>query len=259
MITAYATFETAVKATKLGAYDFLAKPFTPDELRYALRKATEPAHPEQAGAQAGRGEAPDPLQLHLGARARAQGAAQRRRGLPQDPAHHRGRPNLQMIDRSLIRLDGMRKLIIDLLDLTRIESGQSERVVKRWTCASSPRRRSSCSPSRPRAGASPSTRRGDRTDHRRRRRDRDHPQQPRLERGQVQPRRRLGQRRLAPQGDGVTISVTDTGIGLTPEEAGKLFKEFVRIKNEDTARSSAAAWACRRCASSPTSTAAKRR
>ncbi|HEY5387651.1 MAG TPA: response regulator, partial [Thermoleophilia bacterium] len=26
MITAYATFETAVKATKLGAYDFLAKP-----------------------------------------------------------------------------------------------------------------------------------------------------------------------------------------------------------------------------------------
>ena len=29
MITAYATFETAVKATKLGAYDFLAKPFTP--------------------------------------------------------------------------------------------------------------------------------------------------------------------------------------------------------------------------------------
>ena len=40
MITAYATFETAVKATKLGAYDFLAKPFTPDELRYAVRKAT---------------------------------------------------------------------------------------------------------------------------------------------------------------------------------------------------------------------------
>ncbi|HQJ26445.1 MAG TPA: response regulator, partial [Thermoleophilia bacterium] len=40
MITAYATFETAVKATKLGAYDFLAKPFTPEELRYALRKAT---------------------------------------------------------------------------------------------------------------------------------------------------------------------------------------------------------------------------
>ena len=32
-----------------------------------------------------------------------------------------------MIDRSLIRLDGMRKLIFDLLDLTRIESGQKAR------------------------------------------------------------------------------------------------------------------------------------
>ena len=32
-----------------------------------------------------------------------------------------------MIDRSLIRVEGMRKLIADLLDLTRIESGQKSR------------------------------------------------------------------------------------------------------------------------------------
>jgi signal transduction histidine kinase len=31
------------------------------------------------------------------------------------------------VDRSLVRLDGMRKLIVDLLDLTRIESGQKAR------------------------------------------------------------------------------------------------------------------------------------
>ena len=40
MITAYATFETAVQATKLGANDFIAKPFTPEELRSSIRKAT---------------------------------------------------------------------------------------------------------------------------------------------------------------------------------------------------------------------------
>jgi DNA-binding NtrC family response regulator len=39
MITAYATLDKAVQATKLGAYDFLAKPFTPEELRYAVHKA----------------------------------------------------------------------------------------------------------------------------------------------------------------------------------------------------------------------------
>ena len=30
------------------------------------------------------------------------------------------------------------------------------------------------------------------------------------------------------------ICVTDTGIGLTEEEAAKLFGEFVRIKNDET-------------------------
>ena len=39
MITAYASIETAVAATKQGAYDFLAKPFTPDELKGTIRKA----------------------------------------------------------------------------------------------------------------------------------------------------------------------------------------------------------------------------
>ncbi len=38
MITAYASIETAVAATKQGAYDFLAKPFTPDELKSTIRK-----------------------------------------------------------------------------------------------------------------------------------------------------------------------------------------------------------------------------
>lgn len=33
IVTGYATIESAVEATKLGAFDFMAKPFTPDQLR----------------------------------------------------------------------------------------------------------------------------------------------------------------------------------------------------------------------------------
>ena len=39
MMTAYASLEIAVSATKNGAYDFLAKPFTPVELRNVIKKA----------------------------------------------------------------------------------------------------------------------------------------------------------------------------------------------------------------------------
>ena len=41
MITAYASIETAVRATKQGAYDFLAKPFTPTELKSTVTKAAK--------------------------------------------------------------------------------------------------------------------------------------------------------------------------------------------------------------------------
>lgn len=41
VITAYATIESAVEATKRGAYDFIAKPFTPDTLLHLARRALE--------------------------------------------------------------------------------------------------------------------------------------------------------------------------------------------------------------------------
>jgi NtrC-family two-component system response regulator AlgB len=38
VITAFATFETAVEAMKLGAVDYLPKPFTPDQVRAAAHR-----------------------------------------------------------------------------------------------------------------------------------------------------------------------------------------------------------------------------
>jgi two-component system phosphate regulon sensor histidine kinase PhoR len=41
IITGYATVDSAVEAMKKGAYDFIAKPFTPDQLRLIVRRAQE--------------------------------------------------------------------------------------------------------------------------------------------------------------------------------------------------------------------------
>jgi len=41
VITGYATVESAVEAMKKGAYDFLPKPFTPDQLRIIIRRGLE--------------------------------------------------------------------------------------------------------------------------------------------------------------------------------------------------------------------------
>ncbi|HUJ17284.1 MAG TPA: sigma-54 dependent transcriptional regulator [Nitrospirota bacterium] len=44
MITAYATAETAVEAMKLGAYDYITKPFRVDEIKLIIQKALEKRH-----------------------------------------------------------------------------------------------------------------------------------------------------------------------------------------------------------------------
>jgi two-component system, sensor histidine kinase and response regulator len=47
VITGYATIDTAVEAMKSGAYDFLPKPFAPDELRVIVGRGLERRHLRQ--------------------------------------------------------------------------------------------------------------------------------------------------------------------------------------------------------------------
>jgi two-component system response regulator FlrC len=54
LVTAYGTVEDAVSAMKLGAYDFLTKPFSPQDLFQLVRRALE------AGGERGSGRAPRP-------------------------------------------------------------------------------------------------------------------------------------------------------------------------------------------------------
>jgi signal transduction histidine kinase len=133
MMTAYASLEAAVSATKNGAFDFLAKPFSKEELESVALKASSAL---------------------LGARRARQLADEKRRvrfEFISVLAHELKSPlsavesYLQLmkghtigeavsdydavVERSIARIDGMRRLIFDLLDLTRIESGEKSRMV----------------------------------------------------------------------------------------------------------------------------------
>jgi len=64
VITGYATLETAVEAMKAGAYDFLAKPFKPAELRAVARRGLEHRSAAMRACALLRGDAPA-SELHL--------------------------------------------------------------------------------------------------------------------------------------------------------------------------------------------------
>lgn len=136
MITAYATFETAVQATKLGAYDFIPKPFTPEELRISVKKAatrlilTKEAKKFEEEKKRIRFQFISVLSHELKAPLNAiEGylaiLGKRYNQLSEEDYN-------KMLSRSKLRLDDMRKLIFDLLDMTRIESGEKKRNLESY-------------------------------------------------------------------------------------------------------------------------------
>ena len=240
MMTAYATLETAVLATKVGAFDFLAKPFTPAELKAVLHKTTK-HHMVQAAARRLAGERRQirfeflsilahELKSPLAAVEGNLGIIRSRSAGETLEAYD------HLVERSLVRLDGMRKLIMDLLDLTRIESGQKVRTLAPVDVGAAA---AQCLETHApfAAGLQVSLR---------------------LEaKGPVLLTADAGELGIMldnlvsnaikynvlggtvavaveEDADNVTLAVTDTGIGMTPEEMGKLFGEFSRIRNEKT-------------------------
>ena len=128
MITSYASLELAVKATRDGAYDFIPKPFTPQELRASienitkqlfLRRMTQTLNTE--GKQI-RFQFMSVLSHELKAPLNAIEGYLRMIGEKQMGDNVDSYK--EMIDRSLERIKGMRQLILDMLDLTRLKSGK---------------------------------------------------------------------------------------------------------------------------------------
>ncbi len=134
MITSYASLDLAVKATRKGAYDFVPKPFTPKELRTSvetitkqlfLRRMTTKLKTE--GKQI-RFQFLSVLSHELKS---PLNAVEGYLKLMQDKnSGEYIQDYMEMIDRALFRIQGMRNLILDMLDFTKIESGKKNRAIE---------------------------------------------------------------------------------------------------------------------------------
>lgn len=241
MITAYASLETAISATKRGAYDFLAKPFTPEELRASSRKAANHLIVQREARKLARERHQVRFEFIsvLAHELKAPIAAvegylnlMRERTAGEDLAAYD-----HAIQRSCVRLEGMRKMILDLLDLTRIESGRKSRELSDVDVVEVAR--TAIETFAPAAGE-----RGIEIEL-----HTDGPVALTGDRGEIEiilnnlvsnavKYNRDGGRVdvTVSRGEpgGAVLSVADTGIGMSQEEAGRLFEEFVRIKNART-------------------------
>ena len=240
MITAYATLENAIAATRRGAYDFLAKPFTPEELKasvYRTAKHLLLCRQSEALAREKRRIRFEFISILAHELKSPLAAIQQFISIIQsaDPAEESDLIR-QMAGRSLERIKGMRKLILDLLDVTRLESGQKPRRMETVDLAETAGRAAENMHLEAEKRAITIA---------------VHADQAlcitadlwemetifnNLVSNAVKYNRDNGRVdiRVSAEDGGITIRVSDTGIGISEADAGRLFKEFARIRSADT-------------------------
>jgi two-component system, sensor histidine kinase and response regulator len=134
MITSYASLDLAVKATNKGAYNFVPKPFTPEELRSSMDNITKHLYLKRMTLQLNEAGKQIRFQflsvLSHELKSPINAVEGYLRVMKERQVGDKIEDYDTMIDRSLERIKGMRTLIMDLLDFTRIESGKRQREVK---------------------------------------------------------------------------------------------------------------------------------
>lgn len=240
MITSYASLDLAVKATNNGAHSFVPKPFTPQELKAAMEGITKHLFLKRMTRKMNKEGKQIRFQFLSVLSHELKSPINAVEGYLKIMNEKQVGDNIDdyktMINRSIERLKGMRGLIMDLLDLTKMESGKKERnlrpvdlhdVIKIAMDTMEPMAIQRNIKMQLNADENLYIT-GDRDE---------------LEiifnnliSNAVKYNRDNGTVYVnIEKGSGkVKIQVEDTGIGMTEEETSKLFQEFVRIKNSKT-------------------------
>lgn len=134
MITSYASLDVAIRATRDGATDFIPKPFTPQELKSSIENITKQlylkriTHKLKQEGKKVRYQFLSVLSHELKAPLNALEGYLRM--MQEKQAGERIDDYASHIDRSLQRIQGMRNLIMDLLDFTKIRLERKEEKIQ---------------------------------------------------------------------------------------------------------------------------------
>jgi two-component system, sensor histidine kinase and response regulator len=241
MTASSVTMERAIRSLMLGGYDFLAKPISPVKLRFHVYKAARYVVLSRRAAQMAREKKKIRFEFISVLAHELKAPLNALESYVDVIKNKRSGENSEdygvMLDRMRIRTQGMRKLITDLLDLTSIESGERRRRLEDLDLTAIAREMAE--------GLKEEANRGRITINLT-------PEEPVMFKADADDMEMILRNlisnaikynrpdgtisiTIAPGDKGVVIEVTDDGIGISKEEQSLLFKEFSRIKNEETA------------------------
>lgn len=240
MITSYASLEVAVKATKNGAFDFIPKPFTPQELRSSIETITKQVYFRRMTKKLNTAGKQIRFQFLSVLSHELKSPLNAIEGYLSMIVDKQFGDNVedytQIVERSLERVKGMRSLIMDLLDLTKIESGTINRDVKELNIVEIAQL--SIDSMKPFAIQNDVFVYLNTNQEIKMKADARELEIVfnNLVSNAIKYNRKDGRVDVAikPKDNFVVITVSDSGIGMSEDDMSKLFNEFVRIKNQKT-------------------------
>ncbi len=240
MITSYASIDLAVKATNNGAFNFIPKPFTQQELKSAIESITKHLFLKRMTRKMKDEAKQIRFQFLSVLSHELKSPINAVEGYLQIMKDKQAGTDItayeNMLDRSLERIKGMRGLIMDMLDFTKIESGTKSRNITKIDIREiAGIAVDSIAPVAVQKNVKVNTNFPDKL-------------MVKADAGEIEiilnnllsnavkynKKNGIVNFTFKTNKSNVVFIVEDTGIGMSQEEKQRLFEEFVRIKNEKT-------------------------